>query len=44
VMDICGRHGKLGGGKKGGRSRSEEASFADHAYIVAATGCIASFL
>jgi hypothetical protein len=35
-MDVCGGHGKLGGGKKRCRSRSEEASFADHALIVAA--------
>jgi hypothetical protein len=44
VVDVCGGHGKLGGGKKRRRSRRKETSFADHAYIVAATRVIADFL
>src|SRR5690242_11979273 len=38
VVDVCGGHGKLGSRKERRRSRSKQASFADHAFIVVAPG------
>ena len=35
VVDVGGGHGELGGGEQGRRARGEEASFADHGFIVA---------
>jgi hypothetical protein len=34
VVDVGGRHGELGGGEQGCRTRGEEARFADHEVIV----------
>ncbi len=38
VVDVGGCHGELGGGEQWGRAGREEASFADHVFIVARLG------